>query len=59
MLNIAKSYATVWKVEDKGKYCSGRISTSKKDKRTGNYVNSNWNVRFIGHSFEPAKALKE
>ena len=59
MLNITKSYATVWKVEDKGKYCSGRISTSKKDKRTGNYVNSNWQIRFIGHSFEPAKALKE
>ena len=59
MLNVSKSNATVWKVENKGKYCSGRVSSSKKDRRTGNYVNSNWNVRFIGHSFEPAKALKE
>ena len=59
MLNIAKSYATVWKIEDKGKYCSGRISSSKKDRRTGNYVNSNWNVRFIGNACDPAKSLRE
>jgi hypothetical protein len=59
MLNVSKSYATVWKIEDKGKYCSGRISSSKKDKRTGNYVSSNWNVRFVGNCLESAKKLQE
>ncbi len=59
MLNITKSYATVWSVEDKGNYVEGRISTSKKDKRTDEYVNSNWFPRFVGKCKDVAAGLGE
>lgn len=53
-------FATVWKVEDKGNYVQGRISTSEKDNREeGKYINSNWFCRFVGKAKENALQLKE
>jgi hypothetical protein len=45
-------FVTVWKVEDKQNYASVDVSTSRKDKKTGEYVNSNWKyVRFVGNAY--------
>lgn len=55
----AKVYATVWKVENKGKYAEVRMSTSEKDK-DGKYINSNWNfVRFVGKAYDKIMHVKE
>lgn len=53
-------FVTVWKVEDKGNYVQGRISTSEKDNREeGKWINSNWFCRFVGKAKEPALQLSE
>jgi hypothetical protein len=60
MFLIDKGYATVWNVEDKGKYVKGRISTSEKDTRNeGKYINSNWFATFVGKAKDKATNLKE
>lgn len=59
MLNISKSYATIWNVEDRGNYVQARISTSRKDNRDNSYINSNWFARFVGNCKDAAKNLKE
>jgi hypothetical protein len=46
MLNVT-GYATIWQPENKGKYTTANISTSKKDK-DGNYNNMSWKARFVG-----------
>lgn len=53
-------YAKVWKIQKKtDKYIDLQISTSEKDK-DGNYVNSSWFPRCIGHAFNSLKdTLKE
>lgn len=53
-------YAKVWKVQKKtDKYIDLQISTSEKDK-DGNYINSSWFPRCIGHAFNALKdTLKE
>ena len=49
MLYVKDQYATVWKIENKGNYSEVSLSTSRKDKATGDYKNSNWSfVRFVG-----------
>ena len=53
-----KSFATVWKVEDKGNYVNARISTSDK-KLDGTYENSNWFARFIGKCKDRSLTLDE
>ena len=58
MINIDKSYLKIWKVEDKGNCFKATASTGKKDKRTEAWVNSNWNVTFVGECLEQAKTLK-
>ena len=54
------SYATVWKVEDKGNYSVVSMSTSKKNK-DGNYETdfSSQIVRFLGTAHKQASTLKE
>lgn len=44
------SYAKVWEIVDKGNYSEVSLSTSRKDKRTGNYEKdfSSKFTRFIG-----------
>lgn len=54
-----KIYAKVWKVTPSEKYLDLQISTSEKD-REGNYVNSSWFPRCIGHAFNSLNGkLKE
>lgn len=44
--------ATLWEVEDKGSYAVGKLGTSRKDKRTDEYANSNWSfVRFVANAY--------
>ena len=57
-INDAKIYAKVWHVDRKEKYTDIRISTSEKD-TDGNYVNSTWFPRLIGHAHQKLKDLKE
>ena len=61
MLNLNKSYGTVFKpeVNEKGNMVRARLSTSVKNKETGKYTNSYWNVRFVGKCVDLAKQLKD
>lgn len=53
------TYMTVWSVTEKdGKY-RGRTSTSRKNTKADEYVNSNWNVIFVGKANEKAANLSE
>lgn len=50
-----KNYAKVWKISKKtDKYMDLQISTSEKDK-DGNYLNSSWFPRVIGHAYQSLK----
>lgn len=50
-----KNYAKVWKILKKtDKYMDLQISTSEKDK-DGNYLNSSWFPRVIGHAYQSLK----
>jgi hypothetical protein len=53
------TYMTVWSIAEKDGKISGRVSTSRKNKQNDTYVNSNWNVRFVGNALEKAKTLTE
>lgn len=54
------SFFTVWRGTIHDKYAEFSLSTSRKDRRTDEYKNSNWNyVRFVGDAFEQCKKLKE
>ena len=57
-INDAKIYAKVWHIDRQDKYTDVRISTSEKDK-DGNYINSNWFARLIGHAHQKLKDIKE
>ena len=53
------NYAKVWASEDKGKYSVVELSTSKKNKETGEYATdfSSKFVRFVGTAHERLKDL--
>lgn len=53
------NYMTIWSITEKDGKISGRASTSRKNKQNDTYVNSNWNVRFVGNALEKAKTLTE
>lgn len=55
-----KIYAKVWKISKRDeKYLDIQVTTSEKDK-DGNYVNSGWFPRLVGHAFNSLKdTLKE
>lgn len=54
-----KIYAKVWNVEKSEKYIDLQVTTSEKDK-DGNYINSGWFPRLIGHAFNALKdTIKE
>ena len=55
------NYAKVWKHEDKGKYSVVELSTSKKNKETGEYTTDFKNnfVRFVGTAHDRLKSLDE
>jgi hypothetical protein len=51
---------TVWEVEDKGMLATGKVSSSRKDKRLPEgkqWVNSSWFVKFVGKAYEHVDEL--
>lgn len=51
-------FATVWKVEDKGRYAQAQISTSRKNKDTGEYFSDFSGYAIMGgRAYEKAKKL--
>lgn len=63
MFNICKTYASIWEVTPQhstnGKLSVlGKISTARKG-QDGNYINSNWWVRFVGACAEQASKLQQ
>jgi hypothetical protein len=53
------AYATVWTIEDKGKYTKVILSTSRKNKETGQYeTDFNDYVNFVGEAHRLAQTLK-
>jgi hypothetical protein len=64
MWNIGENkypqYAVVWEIDDKGTYAVVKLGTSRKDKKTDTYLNSNWSfVRFVGNAYKDIGELKE
>lgn len=54
-----KIYGKVWKITKSEKYLDLQMTTSEKDQE-GNYINSGWFPRCIGHAFNSLKdTLKE
>lgn len=49
-----KIYAKVWSVDKHDKYIDLQVTTSEKNP-DGNYVNSGWFPRLIGHAFNSLK----
>lgn len=60
IFNKTTCYAKVWKVTraENGKYIDLRISTSEKNE-DGDYKNSSWFPRVIGHAVNSLKNIKE
>ena len=53
------AYARIWSVDDAGKYCTGNISISRKNKETGEYTvefNHGY-VRFVGEANTLVRSL--
>ena len=43
----------VWEKEDRDTYAIVKLGTSRKDKKSGEYANSNWSfVKFVGRAYE-------
>lgn len=59
IFNSNEIYATVWEatLSENKKYMDLRISTSEKD-ADGNWKNSNWFARVIGHALNSLKGVK-
>jgi hypothetical protein len=54
-----KQKVTVWKLENKGNYTEVQMSTSRKDKTSGKFVNSSWSfVKFVGDAHKKANTLQ-
>ena len=50
-------YAKVWKIKSAEKYIDLQVTTSEKD-ADGNYKNSGWFPRAIGHAANSLKNIK-
>ena len=51
---------TVWEVTDKGTIATGKISSSRKDKRLPDgkqWVNSSWFCKFVGKAYDKSSEL--
>lgn len=60
MIYIDGQKVTVWETENKGNWTQVRFSTSRKDKKTGEWKNSYWSfVRFIGEAHKKAAELQQ
>jgi hypothetical protein len=52
--------AVVWEVEDHDTYAIVKLGTSRKDKKTNEYANSNWSfVRFVGEAYKGITEVPE
>lgn len=58
MLNVTGKYVSVFEVEEKEKYCTANLSTSKKN-TNNTYTNMYWKARFVGKASDKAKKLKD
>lgn len=60
IFNTGKIFGRVWKVTpgESGKYLDLEMTTSEKDK-DGNYENSGWFPRVIGHALNTLKDVKK
>lgn len=55
MFFVSNKYAKIWKIfKTEEKYVDLSVSTSEKD-RDGEFRNSNWRARAIGHAFQQYK----
>ena len=61
MLNIKEGQrVTIWSVENHDTYSMVKMSSSRKDQKSNEYKNSNWNfVRFVAEAHKKASQLKE
>lgn len=56
----SNSYFKIWSLDESEKYTTVRMSTSRKNKMTDEWVNSNWQyVRFVGEAHKKCKMLSE
>ena len=53
------TYMTIWSVTEKDGRYSGRGTTSRKNKLDNTYINSQWNLRFVGTAAAKAETLAE
>lgn len=54
----SNSFARIWDIQDKDGYAEVKLSTSRKDKRSGEYVNSYFSfVRFTYHAYDKIKHM--
>jgi hypothetical protein len=51
--------AQVYKVENKGNYVTGTLRTSKKDKKTDEWVSEFYNAKFVGNCKDQAARLAD
>ena len=61
MLYVKDQFATVWKTEEgQGNFSLVQMSTSRKDKKTGDYLNSSWGfVRFVAEAHDKIDLLSK
>jgi hypothetical protein len=64
MLHIGQNeypqYAVIWEIDDRQTYAVVKMGTSRKDKKTDTYLNSNWSfVKFVGNAYKDIDQLKE
>jgi len=61
MLNISNTQRVIiWDIEDKGTYALVRMGSSRKEKGSDTYKNSNWSfVRFVGQAYAKIADLSE
>jgi len=59
MLNISGTQRVkVWDIDKRDKYALVRMSSSRKEKQSGDYKNSTWSfVRFVGNAFSKIDTL--
>ena len=56
----SNSFFKVWKIEQRDKDCIVQMSTSRKDRRTDEYLNSNWSfVSFVGKANEKIREMEK
>lgn len=54
----SNSFAKIWDIQDKDGWAEVRMSTSRKDKKSGEYVNSYFSfVRFTYHAYDKIKKM--